>query len=249
MSVENTPMAGPGPADSPRGGSGFAPNGDDSYAVFVLGASGDLAHKKTYPSLYELYVKGLLPTSTVVVGYARSAMSDDAFRATIRGKLKGGSDEQRAAFVNMCIYRNGSGYDDKEAFAKASLARFGRQSRLARVGLARRGGMRACVARRWSIPRTLGSVAAVSACGARCRRCVAAHHDLTLRLYLRLARAVPLPPLPPTQISAEVDNMEDELRGAGVCGRVFYFAIPPSVFVTAAEMVHASGLVRGASEG
>lgn len=44
-------------------------------------------------------------------------MADDLFRQTIRGKLKGGSDEQKDAFVAMCIYRNG-GYDDKVAFAK-----------------------------------------------------------------------------------------------------------------------------------
>lgn len=184
MSVENTPLAGPGPADSPRGGSGFAPNGEDSYAVFVLGASGDLAHKKTYPSLYELYVKGLLPSSTVVVGYARSAMSDDAFRATIRGKLKGGSDEQRAAFVNMCIYRNGSGYDDKEAFAKASVARArftaGLLS-LARSPRTSRRHVRSRQALQGHATRTLQRRGSRS-CAVRPGRATA-HHRVTLRLF------------------------------------------------------------------
>ena len=115
----------PSPAHSDVGVNSFAPNSECSTVVFVMGASGDLAAKKTYPSLFELFCKGLLPENAVVVGYARSAIPDETFRSTIRGKLKGGSDEQRAAFVNMCIYRNGSGYDDKEAFAKVRLAAHG----------------------------------------------------------------------------------------------------------------------------
>ena len=46
------------------------------------------------------------------------------------------------------------------------------------------------------------------------------------------------------QVSEEVHALEDKLTRNGVCGRLFYFAIPPSVFVTAAGTVHASGLVR-----
>lgn len=107
-------MPSPTASQSDRAGA-YAPPADDSYAIFVIGASGDLAHKKTYPSLFELFVKGLLPSNTVIVGYARSAMSDDAFRSSIVGKLKGGTDEQKAVFVKMCIYRNG-GYDDTAAF-------------------------------------------------------------------------------------------------------------------------------------
>lgn len=110
-------MHAPSPTASERAGSVYAPPADDSYAVFVIGASGDLAHKKTYPSLYELYIKGLLPANATIIGYARSPMSDDDFRKTIIGKLKGGTDEQKSAFVAMCIYRNG-GYDDKQAFAR-----------------------------------------------------------------------------------------------------------------------------------
>jgi len=45
-------------------------------------------------------------------------------------------------------------------------------------------------------------------------------------------------------VSAEVSALEDARTRNGTCGRVFYFAIPPSVFVTASATVHASGLVR-----
>lgn len=102
---------------------------DDAFGVFVLGASGDLAKKKVYPSLYELYLMDLLPARTVIVGYARSSIADDAFRATIRGFLTAGTDAQRDGFLTLCIYRNG-GYDDAAAFAKVRGALRGGRLRL-----------------------------------------------------------------------------------------------------------------------
>lgn len=88
---------------------------EDACTIFVLGASGDLALKKTYPSLFELYLAGLLPARLAVFGYARSALTDADFQAKLRGALKGGSDEQRSAFLAMCFYRHG-GYGDADAF-------------------------------------------------------------------------------------------------------------------------------------
>ena len=85
--------------------------------LVVIGASGDLAHKKTYPSIYELFVSGLLPERSTIVGYARSTMPDDAFRTTISKYLTAGTDTQRAAFLARCFYRHG-GYDDAAAFKR-----------------------------------------------------------------------------------------------------------------------------------
>jgi glucose-6-phosphate 1-dehydrogenase len=90
---------------------------EDAYSVFVLGASGDLAHKKTYPSLYDLFREGLLPPRIVIIGYARSAIADDTFRETLRKHVKGGTPEQLESFLSLCIYRQGK-YDDVEAFRK-----------------------------------------------------------------------------------------------------------------------------------
>jgi glucose-6-phosphate 1-dehydrogenase len=42
--------------------------------------SGDLAKKKTCPSLLELYDDNLLPKNTIIYGYARSQMSNDDLR-------------------------------------------------------------------------------------------------------------------------------------------------------------------------
>ncbi len=52
----------------------------DSTSFVVIGGSGDLAKKKTFPSLYVLYCLGLIPPNTTFYGYSRSKMSDEEFR-------------------------------------------------------------------------------------------------------------------------------------------------------------------------
>ena len=98
---------------APDGANGYL---DEALTVFVIGASGDLAKKKTYPSLYDLYVNGFLPEKTVICGYARSKKTDEEFRARIGSALekKGGTDADKEAFLKLCIYRNGA-YDSPEA--------------------------------------------------------------------------------------------------------------------------------------
>jgi glucose-6-phosphate 1-dehydrogenase len=110
--------------------------------IIVLGASGDLAKKKTFPALFDLYLAGLLPPRAAALaapspkpgagdasisapalhlwGYARSAMTDAAFRAWLRPALVGdGSDASaldaaRDAFLGLCRYQQG-GYGDEAA--------------------------------------------------------------------------------------------------------------------------------------
>jgi glucose-6-phosphate 1-dehydrogenase len=57
-------------------------------AFVVVGASGDLAHRKIFPALFALYARGFLPQDCLFVGYARSAMDDAAFRAHLTEKLQ-----------------------------------------------------------------------------------------------------------------------------------------------------------------
>lgn len=77
-----------------------------ALSIIVIGASGDLAKKKTYPSLFALYSTGFLPKSVLIVGYARSDRDDDQFRKSIAPNLKG--DESTVnAFLERCIYRYG----------------------------------------------------------------------------------------------------------------------------------------------
>lgn len=59
-----------------------------SLSIIVLGASGDLAKKKTFPALFNLYRQGFLPPSEVhIFGYARSKMTDDELKDRIHGYL------------------------------------------------------------------------------------------------------------------------------------------------------------------
>ncbi|KAH9284811.1 Glucose-6-phosphate 1-dehydrogenase [Echinococcus granulosus] len=57
-------------------------HGDEvhSHVFVILGASGDLARKKIYPTLWWLYRDRLLPQKTFFIGYARSDITVDTIR-------------------------------------------------------------------------------------------------------------------------------------------------------------------------
>ncbi len=61
---------------------------DESNAIVIFGASGDLTLRKLMPSLYDLYRKGRLPKNTRIVGVSRTEYSDDAFRAHVEAGVK-----------------------------------------------------------------------------------------------------------------------------------------------------------------
>eukprot|EP00887_Chlorella_sp_A99_P005935 scaffold29.g5935.t1 len=82
--------------------------------VVVAGASGDLAHKKTYPALQFLFDQGFLPPMVAIVGYARTKMTDEHLRARLRGKL-GGTDAAKERFLKRCTYVAGA-YDGAEGW-------------------------------------------------------------------------------------------------------------------------------------
>ncbi|XP_074561099.1 glucose-6-phosphate 1-dehydrogenase, cytoplasmic isoform-like [Curcuma longa] len=57
-------------------------------SIIVLGASGDLAKKKTFPALFHLFNQGFLQENDVhIFGYARTKLSDDELRERIHGSL------------------------------------------------------------------------------------------------------------------------------------------------------------------
>lgn len=81
--------------------------------IVVFGASGHLAKTKTYPALFELYKLGTLPDHTVIIGYARSNLTNEALRERVGQKFV--NDPQSNAFLQMCFYQRGS-YDQVEDF-------------------------------------------------------------------------------------------------------------------------------------
>ncbi len=83
-------------------------------SLVVFGASGDLACRKLYPSLYELYRRDLLAGGFYLVGCGRTEFSDDQFRETVLESLKNADAEypdQFADFLNHFYYASGS-YED-----------------------------------------------------------------------------------------------------------------------------------------
>lgn len=91
---------------------------DSCLSVTVVGASGDLAKKKTYPSLLNLFVDNLLPEKARIFGFARSKMTDEELRERVRPFLKKSdhSDEIIEKFLSQCFYQSGESYGDVDAF-------------------------------------------------------------------------------------------------------------------------------------
>lgn len=87
-------------------------------SIIVLGASGDLGKKKTFPALFNLYRQGFLPSNEVYIfGYGRSNMADDDLRDRIRGYLPQGNEgtDVISSFLQLIKYVTGA-YDDPKGF-------------------------------------------------------------------------------------------------------------------------------------
>lgn len=85
--------------------------------IIVFGASGDLAKKMTFPSLFQLFKTGHLPDvkTTRIIGYARSDMSREKFEEQVVGGLDGEDEKKVEEFKGMATYIRGA-YDEDEAF-------------------------------------------------------------------------------------------------------------------------------------
>jgi len=53
------------------------------HTFVILGASGDLTHRKLVPALYHLYRKNRLPKDTRIVGFSRTEFTHDAWRSDL----------------------------------------------------------------------------------------------------------------------------------------------------------------------
>lgn len=92
----------------------------ENTIVIVLGASGDLAKKKTYPALFGLYTQRLLPRDIKIVGYARTKMEPEDYHKRITSYIKNPTDseevkQQIEEFKAFSTYVSGA-YDTDEAF-------------------------------------------------------------------------------------------------------------------------------------
>ncbi|WP_042160879.1 glucose-6-phosphate dehydrogenase [Paenibacillus gorillae] len=77
--------------------------------TFVLfGATGDLAKRKIYPALYNLFLDGKLPQSFTVFGLGRRALTDETFQANVEQSLRDFS--RREAGDELLIKRFSSAF-------------------------------------------------------------------------------------------------------------------------------------------
>ena len=75
--------------------------------VVIFGASGDLAHRKLLPALFNLYRKQLFHPQSLIVGCARTVMTDEEFRNRLREPLKGKDDALLDDFLTKVHYHSG----------------------------------------------------------------------------------------------------------------------------------------------
>ena len=96
---------------------------NECRSIVILGASGNLALTKLLPSLYTLYTSGAMPQHYAITGYARTAMTNEAFRELVESHLKDAVEETQLEpnyvreFLSSIHYCSG-GYDSVEDFTK-----------------------------------------------------------------------------------------------------------------------------------
>jgi glucose-6-phosphate 1-dehydrogenase len=97
----------------------------DPFAFVLFGATGDLAHRKVVPALYQLWRTNLLPHEFMLVATARRPCADDAYRADLRASLDEFSrvlpvDEAVwSEFAKRIVYRQGD-FNDPVTYAHLS---------------------------------------------------------------------------------------------------------------------------------
>jgi len=94
----------------------------EPFALVIFGASGDLTRRKLVPAVYSLFREGLLPERFSVVGFARSAKSNEEFRRELGdgaaefARVKPADRAAWAEFATRLHYQQGD-YQDPKAFA------------------------------------------------------------------------------------------------------------------------------------
>lgn len=91
--------------------------GQKALTIVVLGASGDLAKKKTFPALFALFSHGLLPPHVNIVGYARTPMEAKDLRERLLAFLPAKAQPcHKDRFLQRITYFRGE-YNSLDDFA------------------------------------------------------------------------------------------------------------------------------------
>src|SRR6266478_3485390 len=106
---------------SPAGSVGSSVS--EPCTVVLFGASGDLAKRKVIPAMYDLAINNSLGPRYAIVGFARTAMSDESFRGTAGEAAKsifdvGPIDAKKWSEFASNLYYQGGEYGSAEDFKK-----------------------------------------------------------------------------------------------------------------------------------
>lgn len=76
--------------------------------IMIFGATGDLANRKLFPSLYQLYVKGQISEHFAVIGVARRTLTNEQFQDNVKNSVKGasGQKDQIDQFISHFYYHS-----------------------------------------------------------------------------------------------------------------------------------------------
>jgi glucose-6-phosphate 1-dehydrogenase len=69
-------------------------NDNQAALIMIFGATGDLAKRKLFPSLYKLFEKGKLSSNFAVIGVARRPLSNDEFQQSIKESVKSAIEKE-----------------------------------------------------------------------------------------------------------------------------------------------------------
>lgn len=93
----------------------------EPVTLVIFGGTGDLAHRKLLPALYNLHVDGLLPPRFAVVGVGRGDLTDEAYRDFAKDGVVHFSrrppDEAVWKIFAESLYFVSASFDDPKAFA------------------------------------------------------------------------------------------------------------------------------------
>lgn len=76
--------------------------------IMIFGATGDLAKRKLYPSLYRLFAKGSFSDAFTVIGVARRPLTTEKFQNSVKESVFQalGRDEKIADFASHFVYHS-----------------------------------------------------------------------------------------------------------------------------------------------
>ena len=92
--------------------------------IMIFGATGDLAKRKLFPSLYRLYKKGRLSDRFAVVGVARRPLSNDEFQASVKASVESAIKDngELEDFISHFYYHSHDVTDSSSYLALKSMA-------------------------------------------------------------------------------------------------------------------------------